>query len=78
MGHSDMIILDMRLKQSQLKGLSEFMNTVAAAWFSTGIISPFFIRIEDITRVAILAMFSLTSAGIFLLISIRLLKGVKS
>lgn len=32
-----------KLKESQIKGLSEFLNTVAAAWFSAGVVTPFFI-----------------------------------
>jgi len=34
------------LKPSQLKALSDFLNTIAAAWFSAGVISPLFIKPE--------------------------------
>ena len=66
------------LKPSQLKGLSEFLNTIAAAWFTAGVISQFFIKIEDTTRAITLGFFAVCSAGVFLWASISLLKGVKS
>jgi len=33
-----------KLNPAQLKSLSEFANTVAAAWFTAGVISPFFTK----------------------------------
>lgn len=33
-----------KLTFAQRKSLSEFANTVAAAWFTAGIISPFFTK----------------------------------
>ena len=32
------------LKPAQLKALSDFANTIAAAWFSAGVISPVFTK----------------------------------
>lgn len=32
------------LAPAQYKALSEFLNTIAAAWFTAGVISPFFIK----------------------------------
>ncbi len=33
-----------RLSVNQRKALSDFANTVAAAWFTAGVISPFFTK----------------------------------
>ncbi len=44
------------LTSSQLKSLSEFLNTLAATWFSAGIISPFFIKNEDLVKTIALGL----------------------
>lgn len=55
------------LTASQYKALSEFLNTIAAAWFTAGVISPFFIRPESLISAIILGvialMFTLTCLG---------------
>jgi len=67
-----------KLKPSQLKVLSEFFNTVAAAWFSAGIISPFFVKSESLLNTIILGtvaiMLSMSSLGgaVFLVRRIKL------
>lgn len=67
-----------KLKPIQLKGLSEFANKIAAAWFTAGIISPFFIRPESFFEVLRFILVGLLMAGATLGWSLSLLKGVKS
>lgn len=64
------------LKESQLKGLSDFLNTVAAAWFSAGAISPLFIS-ENFNKVLYLALIEIIMALFFLGVSLLLLRKVK-
>lgn len=64
------------LKASQLKGLSDFLNTVAAAWFSAGAISPLFIS-ENFNKVLYLALIEIMMALFFLGASLLLLRKVK-
>ena len=55
------------LTPSQYKALSEFLNTIAAAWFTAGVISPFFIKPESLISAVILGliamMFTLSCLG---------------
>lgn len=61
------------LKNTQIKGLSEFLNTVSAAWFSAGAISPLFIS-EQFNRVLFLSLLQIFVAFLFLGLSLSLLK----
>lgn len=63
------------LKDTQIKGLSEFLNTVAATWFSAGAISPLFIS-EKLASVLFLSLFQIFVAFLFLGLSLSLLKRV--
>lgn len=36
----------------QLKALSQFFDTIAAAWFSGGIIAPFFARVSLVEKLS--------------------------
>ena len=65
------------LGSSQLKGLSEFLNTVAATWFSAGIISPIFIESENLIRTLVLSGTEILLALLFLRASLLLLRKVK-
>ena len=38
------------LKPIQFKALSNFANTVAAAWFSAGVVSPFFTKSDSLIQ----------------------------
>lgn len=66
-----------KLRQSQLKGLSEFLNTIAAAWFTAGVIGPLFVRNDDFGKTLLLAVISLLLCAGFLGISLSFLRGVK-
>lgn len=65
------------LVPAQLKGLSEFLNTVAAAWFSAGAISPFFTKIESLTKTILLSTMAIALALSFLFGSVYLLRRVR-
>lgn len=67
-----------KLKPIQLKGLSEFANKIAAAWFTAGIISPFFTKPESLFAVLRFLLVGLLMTGATLLWSLSLLDGVKS
>ena len=61
---------------TQFKSLSEFFNKIAAAWFTAGVISQFFIRPKDITEFLIFAIIALGMSIFSLSLSVRLVKGV--
>lgn len=44
----------------QLKTLSEYFNMIAAAWFTAGIISPFFSKAVPLEK----ALFSIAGLGV--------------
>lgn len=65
-----------KMSIGQLKALSEFFNTIAAAWFTGGIIAPFFAKVsllEKILFFVIVAGFSYA----FLNISLFFVKEVE-
>lgn len=66
-----------KLKPGQLKALSEFLNTIAAAWFTAGVISPLFIKPENLTKALVLAATAILMTGFFLTWSLTLVKTVK-
>jgi len=65
------------LKPSQLKALSEFLNTIAAAWFSAGIISPIFVKPENFPTTLVLALVAIIAALSFLALSLYFVRKVK-
>lgn len=65
------------LTPSQLKTLSEFLNTVAAAWFTAGVISPIFVKPEDLSTTINLAFTSLVLTSSFLGLSLLLVRKLK-
>lgn len=67
----------MTLNPSQLKALSEFMNMLAVAWFTVGIITPFFLEQENIIRSIILAIAGIFMSVTFLAMALLLLRKVK-
>ncbi len=66
------------LKPSQFKALSEFCNTIAAAWFSAGVISPFFIKSENLLSAIILGLAAILISVLFLGLSLYLVRRVKT
>ena len=65
------------LTLSQLKVLSEFFNTIAAAWFSAGVISPFFIKPESVTKTIAFGTVAIILSIMLLILSLRLVKRIK-
>ncbi len=66
-----------KLSSSQLKGLSEFANKIAAAWFTAGIISPFFTRPKSFLELALYVGVGLLMTLATLRWSLALLEGTK-
>lgn len=62
---------------AQFKSLSEFFNKIAAAWFTAGIISPFFIKPSNITEFSLFAVIALGMSIFSLSLSIYLVKGAR-
>ena len=67
----------MKLRSAQKKGLSEFLNTIAAAWFTAGVISPLFLDLRITTRNIVTEVVSLGLAGLFLVWSLQLLERIR-
>lgn len=62
--------------QGQLRTLAEFFNTVAAAWFTGGIVAPFFARVSLPQYIAFFVAGSFLSY-FFVSLALELTKGVK-
>lgn len=65
------------LTASQLKTLSEFFNTIAATWFSAGVISPFFIKSEDFIKTIALGLVAIGLSLALLSLSLATVRRVK-
>lgn len=65
------------LKPAQRKALSEFANTVAAAWFSAGVISPFFTKPKSLIDLLSFILVGLTMTWATLRWSLSLVKEIK-
>ncbi|OGD83968.1 hypothetical protein A3J17_01895 [Candidatus Curtissbacteria bacterium RIFCSPLOWO2_02_FULL_40_11] len=65
------------LTSYQLKALSEFFNTVAAAWFSAGVISPLFIKPQSLLNIIVIIGIALVMTTSFLYVSLFLVKTLK-
>ena len=61
----------------QRKALSDFANTIAAAWFTAGVISPFFTNSEMPLAVLKFPLLGLLMTWATLRWSLSLLEGVK-
>lgn len=67
----------MKLRSVQRKALSDFLNTIAAAWFTAGVISPLFIQTENIGKTVVLGGLSVTITVIILMLSLNLVRMTK-
>jgi len=67
-----------KLNAAQLKALSGFSNTVAATWFSAGIITPFFSKFKTLTEVLYFPLIGGVIASFMLWVSLYLLRGVNN
>ena len=65
------------LSSAQLKSLSEFANTVAAAWFTAGVISPVFTKPKSLLELITFLLVSLLMTAATLRWSLFILEGVK-
>lgn len=55
-----------RIREKQQEALSQFYGNFALAWFTFGIISPFFSPIDDLVKLISRTMFSLIVGLYFL------------
>ena len=65
-----------KLSTGQRKALSEFFNTIAAAWFSGGIVAPFFARVTPAEKM-IFFVSGFAFSYIFLNFSLLFVKEIK-
>lgn len=63
------------LSPGQLRALSDFFNTIAAAWFTGGVITPLFAKVSQIERF-VLFVLGLGLSYIFLHLSLSTAKEV--
>ena len=57
-----------KFNKEQKKFLSDFLNSLSVAWFSAGIISPFFIKVDDVLQLSMQILGSIAiSSTLFLL-----------
>lgn len=61
----------------QLKALSDFLNTLAAAWFTGGIIAPFFSRASLLDK-SLFFIPGFVFSNVFLFFSLTLMRGLKN
>lgn len=62
----------------QLRVLSNFFNTIAAAWFTGGIITPFFLKPASLLEKITLSSVGLFFAFVFLTSSLFLARRIES
>ncbi|MFZ5366588.1 MAG: hypothetical protein ACOZBZ_04940 [Patescibacteria group bacterium] len=67
-----------RFSSGQLKAASEITGNIAVAWFSAGAISPLFAHPQNILDFLASFVVSLAMAGAFSIVSLSLVKRVKS
>jgi hypothetical protein len=65
------------LSSVQLKSIADFANTVAAAWFTAGVISPIFTKPKSFLELMTFLAVSLLMTWATLRWSILLLEGVR-
>lgn len=63
-----------KLNTAQRKFLSDFLNGLAIAWFSAGVISPIFVNTDKLIRLVIQVAGSLAISAILVLVGIKNLK----
>lgn len=63
-----------KLNLDQKRFLSDFLNGLSIAWFSAGIISPLFIKVENTPRLIIQIGTSLSASVILILLGLKILK----
>ena len=66
----------MKLSDEQLNRASEILGNIAVAWFSAGVISPLFVRTQNIDLYFAFAI-SIILSILFFVISLDLIKEVK-
>lgn len=57
----------------QRKSLSEFFNTIAAAWFTAGIISPFFTKPKTLPELLLFVILGIFMTWLSLKLSLKLI-----
>lgn len=66
-----------RINSAQRKSLADFGTTVAAAWFSAGIIAPFFAKQKSTGEIVMFVIAGISMTLMTLYFSLSLLQGEK-
>lgn len=64
-----------KLNKDQRRHLSDYLNGLSIAWFSAGVISPFFVKVDDILKLVIQVVGSVGASIFLFLLGIRNLSG---
>ncbi|OGG07594.1 hypothetical protein A2699_02030 [Candidatus Gottesmanbacteria bacterium RIFCSPHIGHO2_01_FULL_43_15] len=59
------------LNKEQKKFLSDFLNSLSVAWFSAGVISPFFIKVNDVLQLGMQVSGSVAISATLFLIGLK-------
>jgi hypothetical protein len=67
-----------KLSIGQLRVLSNFFNTIAAAWFTGGVVTPFFVKPAVLIEKVILSSVGIFFAFVFLSSALIIVRRVES
>ena len=67
-----------RLTADQLRVLVDFLSTIAAAWFTAGAISPFFVKSEDYIKTLALGLVGIGLSFGLLSLSLSIARRIKT
>lgn len=67
----------MKFSWDQRKAIADFLTTVAAAWFSAGVITPFFNKTASATDVVAFLFIGLVMSSTALLVTMMILERKK-
>lgn len=60
-----------QLNREQKKFLSDFLNSLSVAWFSVGVISPFFIKVDNAINLIVQVMSSISVSAVLFYLGIK-------
>lgn len=66
-----------KLDAGQRKAASEITGNVSVAWFTAGVISPFFVQPKNLSDFIAFLTFGSTMAAFFVAVSLILVRGIK-
>lgn len=72
-----MIVFKSKITSSQLNRLSEIFGNISVAWFTAGVIAPFFTKFDSNSDVFANVLLSLAMSGLFVYLSLKFIKKIK-